>query len=63
MEYKTETHRYRQVYGGYQREGRERQVGSTGAKYMVKVDGLTLVVVPECNVQVMYDRNLRLKPI
>ena len=38
----TETHRYRQQYGGYQREGDGWDKRVKGAKYMMREDGLTL---------------------
>ena len=42
MGYKTETHRHRQQYGGYWKEGGEGAVNCKGAKYMVMEDDLTL---------------------
>ena len=42
MGYKTETHRPRQQYGGYQREGGRKVYGVKGAMYMVMKDDLTL---------------------
>ena len=43
VEYKSETHRHRQQYGGYQKEGSSRgMVKVKGHKYMVMEEDLTL---------------------
>ena len=62
MRYKTETHRYKQGHGSYQREGKG-VIKGKGAKYVVTGDDFTLGGGHMSNIQIVYHGNVHMKPI